>query len=111
MGRPQLLVSVRNPEEALLAVRGGADIVDVKEPSAGPLGMAPLDTLRHILQTFENIPQPPPLSFALGELRDWFSSCPQPTPPSRYSAQKDASDARRCVGAGRSIVVGQPDGS
>jgi hypothetical protein len=78
VGRPQLLVSVRSPEEALLAVRGGADIVDVKEPSAGPLGMAPLDTLRRILQTFENIPQPPPLSFALGELRDWFGSCPQP---------------------------------
>ena len=78
MGRPQLLVSVRSPDEALLAVRGKADIVDVKEPSAGPLGMAPLDTLRRILQTFENIPQPPPLSFALGELSEWSSSCPQP---------------------------------
>jgi len=78
VGCPQLLVSVRCSEEALLAVRGGADIVDVKEPSAGPLGMAPLATLRRILKTFENIPQPPPLSFALGELSEWFRSCPQP---------------------------------
>ena len=78
MGCPKLLVSVRSPEEALVAVRGGADIVDVKEPSAGPLGMAPLATLCRILETFQNIPQPPPLSFALGELSDWFGSCPDP---------------------------------
>lgn len=42
--RPQLprglLVSVRSPAEALAAMRGGAAIVDVKEPLAGPLGRA-----------------------------------------------------------------------
>lgn len=35
-----LLVSVRSPAEADAAVRGGAAIVDVKEPHAGPLGRA-----------------------------------------------------------------------
>lgn len=33
-----LLVSVRDAEEALLAVRGGADVVDVKNPEEGSLG-------------------------------------------------------------------------
>ena len=78
MGCPLLLVSVRSPEEALVAVRGGAHIVDVKDPAAGPLGMASLPTLRNILETFENIPQPPPLSFALGELSEWSDARPQP---------------------------------
>ena len=35
-----LLVSVRDTEEALEALAGGAAIVDVKEPSRGPLGRA-----------------------------------------------------------------------
>jgi uncharacterized protein (UPF0264 family) len=35
-----LLVSVRSPAEARAAVLGGAAIVDVKEPLAGPLGRA-----------------------------------------------------------------------
>ena len=34
------LVSVRSPEEALAALEGGADLIDVKEPSRGPLGAA-----------------------------------------------------------------------
>ncbi len=38
--RPRLLVSVRSAEEALAAIAGGADILDVKEPSRGSLGMA-----------------------------------------------------------------------
>jgi hypothetical protein len=37
---PALLVSVRNPDEADTAIRGGADWIDVKEPSRGPLGAA-----------------------------------------------------------------------
>ena len=39
---PQLLVSVRTPQEALDALSGGAGILDIKEPSHGPLGMAGL---------------------------------------------------------------------
>ena len=35
-----LLVSVRTAVEARAAIAGGADIIDVKEPAAGPLGAA-----------------------------------------------------------------------
>ncbi len=40
VGRDQLriMVSVVNPEEALDAVKGGADIIDVKNPDEGALG-------------------------------------------------------------------------
>ncbi|MEN1681071.1 MAG: (5-formylfuran-3-yl)methyl phosphate synthase [Planctomycetota bacterium] len=38
--RPALLVSVRNEQEARAAERGGADIIDVKNPSRGSLGAA-----------------------------------------------------------------------
>jgi uncharacterized protein (UPF0264 family) len=34
----RLLVSVRDPAEALLALHGGADFIDLKEPSRGALG-------------------------------------------------------------------------
>jgi uncharacterized protein (UPF0264 family) len=44
----QLLVSVRNAAEARLALSGGADIVDAKEPDAGALGAVTLDTMRAI---------------------------------------------------------------
>jgi (5-formylfuran-3-yl)methyl phosphate synthase len=37
---PGLLVSVRNAAEAAAALEGGADIIDVKEPSRGTLGRA-----------------------------------------------------------------------
>jgi len=43
------LVSVRSPEEARLALAGGADIIDVKEPSGGVLGAAPLSATRAIV--------------------------------------------------------------
>jgi uncharacterized protein (UPF0264 family) len=36
--RVPLLISVRDPGEALAALAGGADIIDVKEPSRGALG-------------------------------------------------------------------------
>lgn len=39
-GPVQLLVSVRSPAEAALAVRGGADLIDLKEPDHGALGAA-----------------------------------------------------------------------
>ena len=35
----RLLVSVRSADEAELAARDGADIVDAKEPEAGLLGL------------------------------------------------------------------------
>ena len=34
----RLLVSVRSAEEAEIALAGGADVIDVKEPRRGALG-------------------------------------------------------------------------
>jgi uncharacterized protein (UPF0264 family) len=45
------LASVRSAEEALLALAGGADIVDVKEPSSGALGRVDGAVLAEIVQT------------------------------------------------------------
>ena len=45
---PRLLVSVRDPAEARAALLGGADVLDAKDPSAGPLGPCPTAVLRAI---------------------------------------------------------------
>ncbi len=45
MRRPSLLVSVRCADEVASAIEGGAEIIDVKEPSHGSLGMASPETL------------------------------------------------------------------
>jgi uncharacterized protein (UPF0264 family) len=44
----QLLVSVTNADEAAAAAAGGADIIDAKEPAAGPLGAVPIEVLHQI---------------------------------------------------------------
>ena len=45
MRRPSLLVSVRCADEVVSAVDGGAEIIDIKEPLHGSLGMASPETL------------------------------------------------------------------
>lgn len=67
--RPLLLVSVRSAEEAIRAVAGGADIIDVKEPAAGSLGAAPADVCR---QVAESLAGRVPWTMACGELADGF---------------------------------------
>ena len=64
----RLLVSVRSPDEARAAVSGGADLVDVKEPSRGPLGRADVSTWDSVRAV---VPSTTPVSVALGELREW----------------------------------------
>ncbi|HEU5040293.1 MAG TPA: (5-formylfuran-3-yl)methyl phosphate synthase [Gemmatimonadales bacterium] len=59
-----LLVSVRSAAEAREAVAGGADIVDAKEPTRGPLGMVDPSVLRAIAAA---VPVGMPLSVALGD--------------------------------------------
>ena len=75
---PLLLVSVRSPEEASAALRGGADILDVKEPRRGSLGMADSEVIAAIARQLadSNHEQthratPVPLSVALGEVHNW----------------------------------------
>jgi uncharacterized protein (UPF0264 family) len=60
-----LLVSVRSPEEALEAVAGGAAIVDVKEPSRGPLGSATAEVAAAIVAA---VNRGAPCTLACGEL-------------------------------------------
>jgi uncharacterized protein (UPF0264 family) len=45
----RFLASVRSAEEAAVALAGGADIIDAKEPAAGALGRVDPGTLRAIL--------------------------------------------------------------
>ena len=61
----RLLVSVISAEEARRALTGGADIVDVKDPSEGPLG-AP--SPRILSEVVREIDAAAPVSVALGDL-------------------------------------------
>src|SRR5262245_21897237 len=64
--RMRLLVSVRSAAEAVLAASNGADIVDAKEPDAGPLGPVSRSVLREIELA---LPSHAPLGIALGDAR------------------------------------------
>src|SRR5438445_778047 len=46
---PGLLVSVVSAEEAEVALNAGVDLIDVKDPSRGPLGMAHHETVAAVL--------------------------------------------------------------
>ncbi len=69
----QLLVSVRSAIEAIAAMAGGADIVDVKEPHRGSLGSASPNVIFEVSTALGSHPGHPPLSVALGELHEWDS--------------------------------------
>jgi len=60
-----LLVSVRSVAEAEAAIDGGAAIIDVKEPAAGPLGRADNATITAIVGCVNGRR---PVSAAMGEL-------------------------------------------
>src|SRR4051812_42317194 len=66
--KPGLLVSVRSPEEALAALTGGADVIDVKEPDRGSLGAADPGTITDIARAVNGRA---PVTAAVGELVDW----------------------------------------
>lgn len=66
-GRPKLLVSVRSAREAQIALAGGADFVDVKEPARGPLG--PADAVV-VVDVVKAVGGRAPISVAAGELLD-----------------------------------------
>ncbi|MBS0203087.1 MAG: hypothetical protein JSS49_09335 [Planctomycetes bacterium] len=90
---PRLLVSVRSRLEAISAVEGGAEILDVKEPSHGSLGMAGIHEIEEIADFIANQDQftggtAVPLSVALGELRDWSGSNCVPALPAAVTFAK-----------------------
>ncbi|MDA0283164.1 MAG: hypothetical protein O3B13_19395 [Planctomycetota bacterium] len=68
---PQLLVSVQSTTEATAAVTGGCEILDVKDPSRGSLGMAAVSVIEDVLGLGLSVGVP--VSAALGEVCDWAS--------------------------------------
>lgn len=76
MARPRLLVSVRNAAEATVALQGGADLIDIKDPAHGALGaaVAQWPSVATAVRTQR------PISAAMGELDDWTGR-PLPEPP------------------------------
>lgn len=69
--KAQLLVSVRSVAEARAAIKGGCDILDVKDPSRGALGMADPLVAQSILREARARAFAGPLSLALGEAASW----------------------------------------
>jgi len=75
----KLLVSVRSAQEALAALDGGADWIDIKEPNRGPLGAADASTVDDVLQAVSGRV---PVSAAFGEMADLLNlSNNTPLPP------------------------------
>ncbi|MFO0909546.1 MAG: (5-formylfuran-3-yl)methyl phosphate synthase [Isosphaeraceae bacterium] len=65
----RLLVSVRSAEEAREALRGGAAVIDVKEPDRGPLGRADFAVWSEVRRV---VPRGTPSASRLGELNEWL---------------------------------------
>lgn len=65
---PLLLVSVRDPTEAAAALAGGTDVIDIKEPARGPLGMADFEQIEAIIERANSLANGVPISTALGDL-------------------------------------------
>lgn len=78
---PRLLVSVRSAEEAERAIAGGAEILDIKEPLRGSLGMGTLFDISTVAGLTDIVSDRIPLSVALGELGDWASTSDIPKLP------------------------------
>lgn len=69
---PQLLISVRSTTEAMIALQGGVDIIDIKEPARGSLGKPSNKVVQEIVAAVQS---KVPVSVALGE---WYQSPTQP---------------------------------
>lgn len=65
------MVSVRSAAEARVALSAGCEILDIKEPRRGSLGMAALDVLAEIVCVVQSTRAPPLISAALGETLNW----------------------------------------
>ncbi len=64
----RLLVSVRDVEEALVAARGGADFIDLKEPGQGALGGLPIETIGAIVAALRGAGCRLPVSATIGDV-------------------------------------------
>jgi uncharacterized protein (UPF0264 family) len=61
----QMLVSVSNVQEALIALEAGADIIDLKNPAKGALGALPLTVIQEIVAAIDGRK---PVSATIGDL-------------------------------------------
>jgi len=73
--QPGLLVSVRSSAEAKAALAGGADLIDVKEPSRGSIGRADDAVIAAVLRA---VAGRKPVSAALGDVRDFAGPYSRP---------------------------------
>jgi uncharacterized protein (UPF0264 family) len=94
----KLLVSVRDAQEARLAVDAGVDLIDIKEPHNGPLGPATEQTVAEIAAAVAGAR---PLSVALGELRDFDPAKAPPLPGISFAKLGLSLCAGRCDWPGR----------
>ena len=69
---------MRNEAEAEIAARAGCDVIDLKEPSRGALGMADPETMAAVARCTADLEFPVPLSVALGDAADWSDERPVP---------------------------------
>ena len=79
---PRLLVSVRSAQEAEAALAGGCDILDVKEPLRGPLGMADQSVIADVAQVAAR--SGALCSAACGEAADFAAEQPPGNCDSRF---------------------------
>lgn len=61
----QLLASVTNKQEAMLALEAGADIIDLKNPDQGALGALPLPVIAEVVRAVTGLR---PTSATIGDL-------------------------------------------
>lgn len=87
-----LLVSVRNGQEARLALAGGADLIDVKEPIRGALGAADPAVWADVLSAVAGAV---PASVALGEISEACEPAPLGTLSRFQFAKWGLADCRR----------------
>ncbi len=78
-----LLVSVRDAVEAQTALAAGADLIDVKEPSRGALGVPDRSVVEQIVRVVGGRVA---VSVALGELNDWAALDSENTCPKNRAA-------------------------
>ncbi|MBT5020786.1 MAG: hypothetical protein HON04_18800 [Planctomicrobium sp.] len=69
---PQLLVSVRSPQEAIIAARVAVPIIDMKEPNSGSLGMLDSSKINECVNAIHAVNSNLRASAALGEAIDWI---------------------------------------
>src|SRR5262249_27281629 len=85
---PRLLVSVRNLSEAEAGLAGGCDVLDVKEPARGAMGMADVQTIDAIVSRVRQLHAQVPVSIALGEASEWEGLLSVPSLPAQVAYLK-----------------------